>query len=165
MLFRSLDFTHPFLEEREVKRVGYIVISTDRGLCGGLNSNEFKKVALDIKAWKEKGVSAEFATLGSKAAGFFQRFGGQVLAKKAGLGDKPSIQDIIGPVKVMLDAFSEGKIDRLFLVYNKFVNTMKQEPTVDQLLPLPKAEEDLSFSWRPSAVSAHHRSTGSCSDR
>ena len=144
----NLDFTHPFLEEREVKRVGYIVISTDRGLCGGLNSNEFKKVALEIKAWKEKGVDADFATLGSKAAGFFQRFGGQVLAKKAGLGDKPSVQDVIGPVKVMLDAFSEGKIDRLFLVYNNFVNTMKQEPIVDQLLPLPKAEEEVStHAW------------------
>ncbi|NOU51336.1 F0F1 ATP synthase subunit gamma [Pseudoalteromonas sp. JBTF-M23] len=144
----SLDFRHPFLAERDVKRVGYIVISTDRGLCGGLNSNEFKKVALDVKAWKEKGVDAEFATIGSKAAGFFKRFGGQLLAKKAGLGDTPSVQDVIGPVKVMLDAFSEGKIDRLYVVYNNFVNTMKQEPVIDQLLPLPKAEEEVSsYAW------------------
>jgi F-type H+-transporting ATPase subunit gamma len=144
----NLDFTHPFLEEREVKRVGYIVISTDRGLCGGLNSNEFKKVALDVKAWKEKGVEAEFTTLGSKAAGFFQRFGGKLVAKKANLGDTPSLQDVIGPVKTMLDAYSEGKIDRLYVVFNKFVNTMKQEPTIDQLLPLPKAEEEVSqHSW------------------
>ena len=144
----NLDFQHPFLEERDVKRVGYIVISTDRGLCGGLNSNEFKKITQDVQAWKEKGVEAEFATLGSKAAGFFQRFGGELLAKKAGLGDAPSIQDVIGPVKVMLDAFAEGKIDRLFVVYNKFVNTMKQEPTIEQLLPLPKAEEEVSaHAW------------------
>ena len=144
----NLDFTHPFLEEREVKRVGYIVISTDRGLCGGLNTNEFKKVTQDVKAWKEKGVQATFATLGSKAAGFFQRFGGQLAAKKAGLGDTPSVQDVIGPVKVMLDEFAEGKIDRLFVVYNKFVNTMKQEPVIDQLLPLPKAEEEVSaHAW------------------
>ena len=144
----NLDFQHPFLEERDVKRVGYIVISTDRGLCGGLNSNEFKKITQDVQAWKEKGVEAEFATLGSKAAGFFQRFGGDLLAKKAGLGDAPSIQDVIGPVKVMLDAFAEGKIDRLFVVYNKFVNTMKQEPTIEQLLPLPKAEEEVSaHAW------------------
>ena len=144
----NLDFHHPFLEERDVKRVGYIVISTDRGLCGGLNSNEFKKVTKDVQAWKEKGVEAEYATLGSKAAGFFQRFGGDLLAKKAGLGDAPSIQDVIGPVKVMLDAFAEGKIDRLFVVYNKFVNTMKQEPTIEQLLPLPKAEEEVSaHAW------------------
>ena len=144
----NLDFSHPFLEERDVKRVGYIVVSTDRGLCGGLNSNEFKKITQDVKAWKEKGVEAEFATLGSKAAGFFQRFGGELLAKKAGLGDAPSVQDVIGPVKVMLDAFAEGKIDRLFVVYNKFVNTMKQEPTIEQLLPLPKAEEEVSaHAW------------------
>ncbi|TMO70680.1 F0F1 ATP synthase subunit gamma [Pseudoalteromonas aurantia] len=144
----NLDFHHPFLEERDVKRVGYIVISTDRGLCGGLNTNEFKKVTQDVQAWKEKGVDAEYATLGGKAAGFFQRFGGQLLAKKAGLGDTPSIQDVIGPVKVMLDAFAEGKIDRLFVVYNNFVNTMKQEPVIDQLLPLPKAEEEVSaHAW------------------
>ncbi|WP_105188735.1 F0F1 ATP synthase subunit gamma [Pseudoalteromonas sp. T1lg48] len=144
----SLEYRHSYLEEREVKRVGYIVISTDRGLCGGLNSNEFKQVALEIKAWKEKGVSADFAVLGSKAAGFFQRFGGSVLAKKSGLGDAPSVQDVIGPVKVMLDAYNEGKLDRLFVVYNKFVNTMKQEPTIDQLLPLPKTEsEELAHRW------------------
>ncbi|WP_105201177.1 MULTISPECIES: F0F1 ATP synthase subunit gamma [unclassified Pseudoalteromonas] len=144
----SLEYRHAYLEEREVKRVGYIVISTDRGLCGGLNSNEFKKVALEVKAWKEKGVSADFAVLGSKAAGFFQRFGGSLLAKKSGLGDAPSVQDVIGPVKVMLDAYNEGKLDRLFVVYNKFVNTMKQEPTIDQLLPLPKTEsEELAHRW------------------
>jgi F-type H+-transporting ATPase subunit gamma len=113
-----------------------------------LNSNEFKKVAQDVKAWKEKGVTADFAVLGAKAAGFFQRFGGTVLAKNSGLGDAPSVQDVIGPVKVMLDAFKEGQIDRLFVVYNKFVNTMKQEPTIDQLLPLPKTEsEELKHRW------------------
>ena len=144
----NLEYRHPYMEEREVKRVGYIVISTDRGLCGGLNSNEFKKVALDIKAWKEKGVSADFAVMGSKAGTFFNRFGGTVLAKKSGLGDAPSVQDIIGPVRVMLEAFNEGKLDRLFVVYNKFVNTMKQEPTIDQLLPLPKDEsKELAHRW------------------
>ncbi|GAP75924.1 ATP synthase gamma chain [Pseudoalteromonas sp. SW0106-04] len=144
----NLDFSHAYLEERDVKRVGYIVISTDRGLCGGLNTNEFKKVSQDVKAWKEKGVDATYATLGSKAAGFFQSFGGQLAAKKAGLGDAPSVQDVIGPVKVMLDEFAEGKIDRLFVVYNHFVNTMKQEPVIDQLLPLPKAEEEVSaHAW------------------
>ena len=144
----NLDFQHPFLVEREVERVGYIVISTDRGLCGGLNSNEFKYVAKDVKAWKEKGVDATFATLGGKAAGFFKRFGGELEAKKAGLGDAPSVQDVIGPVEVMLKAYEEGKIDRLFVVYNNFVNTMKQEPVIDQLLPLPKAEEEVSaHAW------------------
>ncbi|ATC96461.1 F0F1 ATP synthase subunit gamma [Pseudoalteromonas tunicata] len=144
----NLEYRHPYLEEREVKRVGYIVISTDRGLCGGLNTNEFKKVALEIKAWKEKGVDADFAVIGSKAANFFKRFGGKVLAQTSSLGDVPSVSDVIGPVRVMLDAFNEGKLDRLFVVYNKFVNTMKQEPTIDQLLPLPKAEsQELSHRW------------------
>jgi F-type H+-transporting ATPase subunit gamma len=144
----NLEYRHPYLEEREVKRVGYIVISTDRGLCGGLNTNEFKRVALAVKSWKEQGVEADFAVLGSKAAGFFKRFGGKVQAQVSGLGDAPSVQDVIGPVKVMLDAYSEGKIDRLFVVYNNFVNTMKQEPVIDQLLPLPKAEEEVSsHSW------------------
>ena len=144
----NLEYRHPYMEEREVKRVGYIVISTDRGLCGGLNSNEFKKVSLDIKAWREKGVSADFAVMGSKAGTFFNRFGGTVLAKKSGLGDAPSITDVIGPVKVMLEAFNEGKLDRLYVVYNKFVNTMKQEPTIDQLLPLPKDEsKELAHRW------------------
>jgi F-type H+-transporting ATPase subunit gamma len=144
----NLEFRHPFLEERDVKRVGYIVVSTDRGLCGGLNANEFKRVVKHVKAWKEKGVEAEFATIGGKAAGFFKRFGGKLLAKTAGLGEAPSVQDVIGPVKVMLDAYEEGKIDRLYVVFNKFVNTMKQEPTIDQLLPLPKAEQQISsHSW------------------
>ena len=144
----SLEYRHPYLEEREVKRVGYIVISTDRGLCGGLNTNEFKRVAQAVKSWNEQGVQADFAVLGSKAAGFFKRFGGKVEAQVSGLGDAPSVQDVIGPVKVMLDAYNEGKIDRLYVVYNKFVNTMKQEPTIDQLLPLPKAEsKELSHRW------------------
>ncbi len=138
----NTDFRHPFLVEREeVKRVGYIVISTDRGLCGGLNTNEFKAVAKDVKAWQEKGAEVEFATLGNKAAGFFSRFGGKIVAKASGLGDAPEVQDVIGSVHVMLDAYTTGKIDRLYVVYNKFINTMKQEPKIDQLLPLPKTEE------------------------
>ncbi|EHR40972.1 MULTISPECIES: F0F1 ATP synthase subunit gamma [Alishewanella] len=136
----SLEYRHPYLAEREVKRVGYIVISTDRGLCGGLNTNEFKKVAIELKSWKEKGVDTEFAIIGNKAAAFFKRFGGKVVAAQAGSGDVPRLADVIGSVQVMLKAFDEGRIDRLFLVYNKFVNTMKQEPVIDQLLPLPKTD-------------------------
>ncbi|CCQ11316.1 ATP synthase gamma chain [Pseudoalteromonas luteoviolacea B = ATCC 29581] len=144
----NLELRHPYLEDRDVKRVGYIVVSTDRGLCGGLNGNEFKRVVKEVKAWKEKGVDAEFAAIGGKASGFFKRFGGTLLAKTAGVGEAPSVQDVIGPVKVMLEAYLEGKIDRLYVVYNKFVNTMKQEPTIDQLLPLPKAKKQISsHSW------------------
>lgn len=136
----SLEYRHPYLTERDVKRVGYIVISTDRGLCGGLNTNEFKRVANDMKAWKDKGVDAEFAVIGNKATAFFKRYGGKVLAQQHGSGDVPRLANVIGTVKVMLDAFDQGRIDRLFLVYNKFVNTMKQEPVIDQLLPLPKTD-------------------------
>lgn len=136
----NLEYRHPYLADREVKRVGYIVISTDRGLCGGLNTNEFKKVAVEIKRWKDQGVSAEFAVIGNKATAFFKRFGGKVVAAQAGSGDVPRLADVIGSVQVMLKAFDEGRIDRLFLVYNKFVNTMKQEPVIDQLLPLPKTD-------------------------
>ncbi len=144
----NLEYRHPYLEEREVKRVGYIVISTDRGLCGGLNSNEFKLVTADVKKWQEQDVEVDFAALGAKACGFFGRFGGNVLAAESGIGDSPSVQDVIGLVRVMLDAYNESKIDRLFLVYNDFVNTMAQEPTIDQLLPLPKSdEEELKHRW------------------
>ena len=144
----TLEYRHPFLTERPVKNVGYIVISTDRGLCGGLNTNEFKRVMIDLRTWKEQGVNAEFAVIGNKATAFFKRFGGKVVAQQVGSGDTPRLAVVIGTVRVMLNEYSEGKIDRLFLVYNNFVNTMKQEPVIEQLLPLPKAEMSArSHSW------------------
>ena len=144
----TLEYRHPYLTERPVKNVGYIVISTDRGLCGGLNTNEFKRVMIELRTWKEKGVNAEFAVIGNKATAFFKRFGGKVVAQQVGSGDTPRLADVIGTVRVMLNEYSEGKIDRLFLVYNNFVNTMKQEPVIEQLLPLPKAELSArSHSW------------------
>ncbi|WP_113906681.1 F0F1 ATP synthase subunit gamma [Aliidiomarina celeris] len=136
----NLEYRHSWLEEREVKRVGYIIVSTDRGLCGGLNSNEFRKVVRDVQEWKEKGVDVSFAAVGSKASGFFKRLTGNILSQASGLGDKPQLNDLIGTVSVMLKAFEEGKVDRIYLVYNKFVNTMTQEPVINQLLPLPKSE-------------------------
>ncbi|MGX5915313.1 F0F1 ATP synthase subunit gamma [Aliidiomarina sp. Khilg15.8] len=136
----DLEFTHPYLEEREVKRVGYIVISTDRGLCGGLNANEFKAVLRDVQEWDKKGVDVSFAAVGSKATSFFNRVAGELTSQASGLGDKPSVSDVIGTVSVMLEAFDEGKIDRLYLVYNRFQNTMTQEPVINQLLPLPKSD-------------------------
>lgn len=144
----NLDFTHPYLEEREVKRVGYIVISTDRGLCGGLNANEFKAVLRDVQQWDEKGVEVSFAAVGSKATGFFKRVAGSIASQASSLGDAPSVNDVIGTVAVMLKAYDEGEIDRLYLVYNKFVNTMSQEPTINQLLPLPKSDAaKREYSW------------------
>ena len=144
----NLEYRHPYLEEREVKRVGYIVISTDRGLCGGLNTNEFKLVTQDVKKWREQGVEVDFAALGSKACSFFNRFGGKLLAAESGLGDKPSVSDVVGVVRVMLKAYDEGQIDRVFLVFNDFVNTMTQKPVSNQLLPLPKSEdEEYQHRW------------------
>ncbi len=137
----SLEYKHPYLEEREVKRVGYIIISTDRGLCGGLNINLFKAALGSMKQWKEQGVETSLALVGAKACGFFARYGSKVLAQVSGFGDNPTVNDLIGSVRVMLQAYDNGEIDRLYLVNNKFVNTMVQQPTVDQLLPLPKAED------------------------
>jgi len=142
------EYNHLYLSAREVKRVGYIVISSDRGLCGGLNVNLFKKTAKDMKVWHEKGVESEICALGSKAIAFFKSYGGNVVAAKNQLGDKPSAHELIGSVKVMLDAYDKGRIDRLYVVYNQFVNTMTQSPEVAQLLPLQAAEDDeLKHHW------------------
>ncbi|SJN56499.1 F0F1 ATP synthase subunit gamma [Vibrio ruber] len=136
----NLEYRHPYLEEREAKRVGYIIISTDRGLCGGLNINLFKKALLDMKSWSEKNVDVELAVIGSKATAFFNNSGAKVSAQTSGLGDTPSLEDLIGSVNVMLKKYDEGELDRLYVVFNRFVNTMVQEPTIDQLLPLPKSD-------------------------
>ncbi|KJR39498.1 F0F1 ATP synthase subunit gamma [Vibrio navarrensis] len=146
----SLEYRHPYLEEREAKRVGYIIVSTDRGLCGGLNINVFKKSLTDMQAWKEKGADVELALVGSKATAFFKNSGAKVAAQVSGLGDSPSLEDLIGSVSVMLKKYDEGELDRLFVVSNKFVNTMVQQPTIDQLLPLPKSnseEMQRQHSW------------------
>ncbi len=144
----NLEYRHPYMEEREVKRVGYIVVSTDRGLCGGLNINLFKRVLADAAEKQAAGAEVEFAVVGSKATSFFNNMGAKVTAQISGLGDNPSVTDLVGSVKVMLEAFDNGEIDKLFVVYNKFVNTMTQEPTVDQLLPLPKSDdEEISHRW------------------
>ena len=136
------EYKHPFLLDRPVKRAGYIVISTDRGLCGGLNINLFKALAASIKAQREQGAEIDVAVFGNKATSFFRRFGGNVVAQTSHLGDAPAAQDLIGPTKVMLDAFYEGKIDRLFLAHNEFVNTMTQKPRVDQIVPIPSPVDE-----------------------
>lgn len=144
----NLDYKHPFLEERELKNVGFIVISTDRGLCGGLNTNEFKVVSERIRHYQKEEKGLFFAALGSKAVSFFSRFGGKVMAAESGLGDKPSLSSVIGTVRVMLDAYENGELDKIYLVNNHFVNTMTQEPVINQLLPLPKDEEtQRAHSW------------------
>jgi len=147
----NLEYRHPYLDEREAKRVGYIIVSTDRGLCGGLNINAFKKAVTDMQAWKAKDAEVELAVIGSKATAFFNNSGAKVAAQVSGLGDNPSLEDLIGSVGVMLKKYDDGELDRLYVVYNKFVNTMVQEPTIDQLLPLPKtASEEMQkrqHSW------------------
>ncbi|MFM2644165.1 F0F1 ATP synthase subunit gamma [Vibrio chagasii] len=136
----SLEYQHPYLQQREPKRVAYIIISSDRGLCGGLNSNLFKKVLEEMEQWRAKGVEVETTLIGSKAISFFQR-GGNVIAQTSGLGDAPKLEDILGTVNAMLGHYDEGKIDSLYLVYNQFVNTMVQAPTTLQLLPHPSDSE------------------------
>ena len=145
----NVQYKHPFMVEREVKRVGYVVVSTDRGLCGGLNINLFKALVRDMRAWKEKGVEADLCAIGQKGASFFRSYGGNVVAALTHLGDSPSSDKLIGNVKVMLDAFSEGKIDRLYLVSNEFENTMTQTPQEEQILPLPPGEdeEEIKNQW------------------
>ena len=142
------EYKHVYMEQREIKRVGYIIISTDRGLCGGLNTNLFKQVIKSMKDWSDKGVSNDLCVIGNKVAGFFGGFGGNIVATVKDLGDAPTQNDLIGGIKVMLDAYEAGTIDQLYLVSNEFVNTMTQTPLIEQLLPLKPAEnEDLSHHW------------------
>ncbi|WP_067515881.1 F0F1 ATP synthase subunit gamma [Endozoicomonas ascidiicola] len=144
----NAEYEHSFMVEREVKRVGYVIVSTDRGLCGGLNINLFKKTVEDMKAWNDKNVEIDLCLIGSKAVSFFRSYGGNVVAALTHIGDAPNIADLIGGVKVMLDSYEDGRIDRLFVVQNEFVNTMTQKPDILQLLPLvPDDDESLKRPW------------------
>lgn len=136
----NLEYKHPFTIEREAKRVGYIVVSSDRGLCGGLNINIFRKVMGELVDWDSQGVEIDIACIGSKALGYFRRQGANVVSEASNYGDKPSLSDMLGAIKVMLDAYEAGKIDRLYVISNAFVNTMTQKPTVKQLLPVSADE-------------------------
>ncbi|MGO1297231.1 MAG: F0F1 ATP synthase subunit gamma [Vibrio sp.] len=135
----TLEYSHTFLQERDVKRVAYIIISSDRGLCGGLNTNLFKAVLTDMQQWQAQNVEVDTTLIGSKAINFF-RDTGQVIAQTSGLGDTPQLEEMLGTVNAMLEHYSDGKIDRLYLVFNQFVNTMVQKPRVMQLLPFPKED-------------------------
>lgn len=142
------EYHHPFLEEREIKRVGYIIVSSDRGLCGGLNVNLFKTTLSQMKKFSDENIDIDLCTIGSKASSFFHRFSFNFIAEKSNLGDAPKFAELIGTIKVMLDEFNDKKIDRLFLVYNHFVNTMIQKPKIEQLLPIkPSGEKELKHYW------------------
>jgi len=142
------EYRHTYFDTREVKKVGYIVVSTDRGLCGGLNINAFKATVASMKQWADQGVDIEICTVGGRAATFFNNYGGKVVASVRDLGDTPEISDVIGSVKVLLDKYDNGEIDQINLVSNDFVNTMTHKPIVNQLVPLlPSDDEDLKRHW------------------
>lgn len=142
------EYVHPYMLKRDIKRAGYIIVSTDRGLCGGLNSNLLKTVLKKIKQDKDIGIDAELCLIGNKAMSFFKRIGGNISAHKRDLGDTPSVTDLIGIVRVMLNAYLENRIDALYLCSNEFVSTMRQEPRIQQILPLAESTDTaLQHHW------------------
>ena len=142
------EYRHPFLVSREVKRVGIIVVSTDRGLCGGLNSNLFRMLLQHMKRWQAANVEVEVCTVGRKALQFFQRVGGKVAGQVSKVGDAPHLEQLLGPVKIMIDAYLEGRVDQIFIASNDFVNSMTQKPDLEQLVPLKaEADSDLTQHW------------------
>ena len=151
------EFHHPYLVERkDIKRVGYVIVSSDRGLAGGLNNNLFRKLLGEIRNWQQQGVEVDVVTIGQKATVFFRRIKVDMLASVTHLGDTPHVDQLVGVIKVMLDAYSSGKVDRVFMVYNDFVNTMTQRAAFDQLLPLPPSDtavapHDWDYIYEPDA--------------
>ncbi len=144
----SSEYRHGYFENREVRRVAYIIVSTDRGLCGGLNINAFKSTIASMREWHERDIGIDVCTIGARAATFFNKYGGNVVAAVRQLGDQPEVADVIGAVKIALDKFDNGEIDRLFIISNEFVNTMVHRPVVAQLLPLLPSEDDyLGHHW------------------
>ena len=142
------EYRHVYMQSREVRRVGYLVVSTDKGLCGGLNVNLFRALLRDMADWHAKGVESDLALIGNKAAAFFRSVGGNVVGAVTDIGERPVLSDLIGSVKVMFDAFDEAKIDRLYIASNDFVSTMTQRPEMRQLLPLdPDTGEELQHRW------------------
>jgi len=142
------EYEHSYMQDREIKRVGFIVVSSDRGLCGGLNANLFRTTLRSLREWDAKSVGIDVCTIGSKGTGFFKRLGSNITAEASHLGDAPRINDMFGTIKVMLDAYDNGTIDRLFVVYNEFISTMSQKPTIDQLLPIEaKEEKEYAHHW------------------
>lgn len=142
------EYRHPFLQERPIRKAGFVVVSSDRGLCGGLNMNVLRSCVQSMKEWREKGAEIALCLIGSKAENFFRRAGGDIWANASRLGDTPSVTDLVGSVKVMLDAYTEQKLDALFLIHNEFVNSMVQKPRVLQLLPMvPSEDKEIGNYW------------------
>lgn len=144
----SPEYRHTFMKERDTKRVGYIIVTTDKGLCGGLNVNLLKAVVKDLRKWSEKDIGYELCLIGNKGAQFFRSYGGNVVAASSHISEEPQINDLIGLIKVMLDAFDEGQVDKIYLANNVFMNTMTQTPTIRQLVPLdPAQDEQMQHRW------------------
>ena len=153
----NVDYVHPFMAKRDsVKRVGYIIVSSDRGLAGGLNSNMFRRVIGEIREWELKGVQVDVVCVGNKALSFFKRLKVNLVGSVTHLGERPQISQLVGVMTVMLEGFSEQRLDRVFLCYNDFINTMAQKPRQDQLLPLPPSDaletrHDWDYIYEPDA--------------
>lgn len=144
----NTEYKHPYLIERDVKRIGVILVTTDRGLCGGLNGNLFRNALRQFKAWEDDGKELDLCIIGNKGVAFFNRIGGNIVGSANHLGDSPSLENLIGTVRIMLDGYNEGRIDRVYLVYNEFVNSMTQTPDIEQLIPLvPEESDDMSHHW------------------
>jgi F-type H+-transporting ATPase subunit gamma len=142
------DYHHPFLDKREVKRVGHIIISTDRGLCGSLNVNMFRAVVADLRNWRERGIESDLCLVGAKALAYFRRLKVNIVATTSHLGEIPRVADLVGTITTMTDAYVKGEVDQVFLVYNEFVNTMRQVPQVKTLLPVePMDKDELQEHW------------------
>ncbi|WP_295686779.1 F0F1 ATP synthase subunit gamma [uncultured Nevskia sp.] len=154
----NTEITHPFMAERPVKRIGVLVVSTDRGLCGGLNTNLFRALTRSIREWRDQAIDVEYAVIGTKGLGFFRRVGGKVVAQNSQLGDKPHLDQLLGSIKVLTDAYREGRIDRLYLASTQFVNTMTQRPGVRQVLPVEvdpnasKLADNWDYIYEPNAT-------------
>ena len=153
------EYRHPYLVQRaDIKRVGYIIVSSDRGLAGGLNNNMFRKLLVEFRGWQEKGVEIDVVTIGQKASVYFRRLKVGMLGSVTHLGDVPHVEQLVGVIKVMLDAYTSGSVDKVFLSYNGFVNTMTQKASFDQLLPLAASEtqvakHDWDYLYEPDAES------------
>ena len=145
----NLEYKHSFTQERPTKRVGFVIVSSDRGLCGGLNINLFRDVVNALTDWQSQNAEIDLTTIGSKGFQFFTRVGANIVSEATRLGNAPHLDDLIGPVKVMLDAYTDSRIDRLYLVHNHFQSTMSQTPQVEQLLPIhaERPDETLSHHW------------------
>ena len=154
------EYRHPFMAKRDqIKSAALVVVSTDKGLCGGLNTNLLRMVLTKMREWESQGVALRITAIGNKGLGFFSRMGAKISSHAVQLGDRPHLEALIGPIKVQLDAYVAGEVDAVYLCYNEFINTMKQEPRVLQLLPLtddrlnrPNAAHDWDYLYEPDAA-------------